>query len=298
MNNSYIVLITNQIKEIMTKDQKNPLAIIDRAKKMLPEQKKFGSANPFEMNYAQECGFAIQAIQNNPYLLKCSQDSMKAAIINVALTGISLNPALKYAYLVPRRKNDELHAVLDISYMGMIKILTDAGAVKNVSADVVHEHDHFVYSHGSNPIIEHKPNLKASEQERGPMVGAFAIAYFRDGGFQFEVMSKPEIEKVRATSESWKNEDKRQFSPWETWTDEMWKKTVLKRLFKVLPKTNFNDQLIAALSHEHQNEIEDSVELNNRIADIFEEVEEAEPVKEEVTEQTKTPELFKGDSEQ
>lgn len=256
----------------MTQENKQ-LAVIDRAKEMMPEPKKFDSANPFEMNYSQECGFAIMAIQNNPYLLNCSPDSMKAAIINVALTGISLNPALKYAYLVPRKVKNELRATLDISYMGMIKILTDAGAVKSVFADVVHEHDHFIYGQGSKPVLEHKPDLL---KDRGAPIGAYAIAYFRDGGFQFEVMAKPEIEKVRATSESWKNEDTRRYSPWETWTGEMWKKTVMKRLFKVLPKTNFNDQLIAALSKEHENELADIADTTGRIDSIFEDVQTVE----------------------
>ena len=118
--------------------------------------------------------------------------------------------------------------------MGLIKILTDAGAVKSVFADVVHEKDEFLYSQGSNPILEHKPDL---QKDRGQPFGAYAIAYFRDGGFQFEVMAKPEIEKIRATSESWKNEKTRQYSPWEKWEKSMWKKTVMKQLFKFLPKT-------------------------------------------------------------
>lgn len=251
-------------------NRNNQVAVIDRAKKLMPEIKKFQSANTFEMNYAQECGFAIMAIQNNPYLLNCSPESMQSAVINVALTGISLNPALKFAYLVPRKTKDELKAVLDISYMGMIKILTDAGAVKNVAADVVYEHDHFLYNQGSNPILEHKPDLL---KDRGKPIGAYAIAYFRDSGFQFEVMARPEIEKVRATSESWKNSDTRQYSPWEKWTDEMWKKTVMKRLFKILPKTHFNDQLIAALSKDHENELADAADTTGRFDSIFEDVE-------------------------
>jgi recombinational DNA repair protein RecT len=52
-----------------------------------------------------------------------------------------------------------MRAVLDISYMGMIKILTDAGAVKSVSADVVCENDDFNYSKGSNPHLNHVSKL-------------------------------------------------------------------------------------------------------------------------------------------
>ena len=259
--------------------QNNQVAVIDRAKTMMPEKINFNAANSFEMNYGQECGFAMMAIQNNPYLLNCTQDSLKSAIISVALTGISLNPALKYAYLVPRNTKDGLKCCLDISYMGLIKILTDAGAVKSVFADVVCEKDHFLYSQGSTPTLEHKPDLL---KDRGQPFGAYAIAYFRDGGFQFEVMAKPEIEKIRATSESYKNESTRQYSPWERWASEMWKKTVMKRLFKTLPKTNFDDKLIAALSKEHENEMADTIDVNERMESIFEEVQEPEVVEEKV----------------
>jgi phage RecT family recombinase len=146
-------------------DENNKIQVIARAKSMMPEKDAFNAANSFAMNYGQEAGFAVMAIQNNPYLLNCTPESMKAAIVSVALTGISLNPALKYAYLVPRKKGDELRAVLDISYMGMIKILTDAGAVKSVSADVVCENDDFNYSQGSTPHLNHTAKLGEKKRQ-------------------------------------------------------------------------------------------------------------------------------------
>jgi len=254
------------------------LSVIDRAKPiLLKAEKAFKNANPHNMSFAQESGFAMLVMQENPYLLNCKPESILSSIASVALTGITLNPAMKFAYLIPRRSKDGLKCCLDISYIGMIKILTDAGAVKNIASEVVYENDHFTYGFGSNPILEHKPNLL---KERGEPIGAYAIAYFRDGGFQFEVMAKPEIEKVRATSESWKNEKTREYSPWETWTDQMWCKTVLKRLIKLLPKTHFDDKLIAALSKEHENEMADAADTAGRMESIFEEPEEAEVVKE------------------
>jgi len=254
------------------------LSVIDRAKPiLLKAEKAFKNANPHNMSFAQESGFAMLVMQENPYLLNCKPESILSSIASVALTGITLNPAMKFAYLIPRRSKDGLKCCLDISYIGMIKILTDAGAVKNIASEVVYENDHFTYGFGSNPILEHKPNLL---KERGEPIGAYAIAYFRDGGFQFEVMAKPEIEKVRATSESWKNEKTREYSPWETWTDQMWCKTVLKRLIKLLPKTHFDDKLIAALSKEHENELADTADTAGRMESIFEEPEEAEVVKE------------------
>jgi recombination protein RecT len=153
----------------------------------------------------------------------------------------------------------------------MIKILTDAGAVKNVDAGVIYSNDKFDFRRGSDPYFKHQAALA----NRGDKIGAYAIAFLRDGGFQFEILGREEIEKIRSTSESYKNEDGRKYSPWETWEDEMWKKSVLKRLFKILPKTNFSDQLIAAISHDYENEISDLKQPEDKYAGMFEDIQEA-----------------------
>lgn len=259
-------------------------------------QKQFEVSNEYKMNFNREAGFAIQILSNNPYLLKCDPDSVKHAVVNVALTGITLNPALKYAYLVPRKVKNELKCILDISYMGMIKILTDAGAVKNVDAGVIYQNDRYDFRRGSDPYFKHVPALSG----RGEKIGAYAIAFLRDGGFQFEILGREDIEKVRATSESYKNEEGRKYSPWETWEDEMWKKTVLKRLFKLLPKTNFSDQLIAAISHDYEAEISDvNVPKEDKYSGIFEDIQEATVVNDPPASKTKAakqtdpqPEIF------
>ena len=254
------------------------IAVRERESKQLvfTAQKQFEVSNEYKMNFNREAGFAIQILTNNPYLMKCDANSVKDSIVNVALTGITLNPALKYAYLVPRKVKGDLKCILDISYMGMIKILTDAGAVKNVDAGVIYSNDKYDFRRGSDPYFKHMPALA----NRGDKVGAYAIAFLRDGGFQFEILGREEIEKIRATSESYKNEEGRKYSPWETWEDEMWKKSALKRLFKLLPKTNFSDQLIAAISHEYDNETSDlSQTKEDKYADMFEDIQDATIVK-------------------
>jgi recombination protein RecT len=276
------------------------LAVREKESKLLvfTAQKQFEASNDYKMNFNREAGFAIQILMNNPYLMKCDSESVKHAIVNVALTGITLNPALKYAYLVPRKIKGELKCILDISYIGMIKILTDAGAVKNVDAGVIYSNDKYDYRRGSDPYFKHQPALS----NKGEKIGAYAIAFLRDGGFQFEILGREEIEKIRATSESYKNEDARKFSPWETWEDEMWKKSALKRLFKLLPKTNFSEQLIASISHDYENEINDlAPSKEDKYAGMFEDIQEATVVTDPVqkTKKEKTagkesgePEMF------
>ena len=262
-------------------ENNSQLAVREKESKSIvfSAQKQFEATNEYKMSFNREAGFAIQVLCNNPFLLKCDPDSIKHAVANVAMTGISLNPALKYAYLVPRKSKEGMKCILDISYIGMIKILTDAGAVKNVDAGVIYSNDKFDYRKGSDPYFKHTPALA----NRGEMIGAYAIAFLRDGGFQFEVLGRDEIEKIRATSESWKNEDGRKYSPWETWEGEMWKKSALKRLFKLLPKTQFSEQLIAAISHDYENEVSDLKKPEDRYASFFDDVPEATIVKDTPT---------------
>jgi recombination protein RecT len=282
-------------------ENNSQIAVRERESKQLvfTAQKQFEVSNEYKMNFNREAGFAIQILTNNPFLMKCDPNSVKDSIVNVALTGITLNPALKYAYLVPRKVKGDLKCILDISYMGMIKILTDAGAVKNVDAGVIYSNDKYDFRRGSDPYFKHQPALSG----RGEKIGAYAIAFLRDGGFQFEILGKEEIEKIRATSESYKNEEGRKYSPWETWEDEMWKKSALKRLFKLLPKTNFSDQLIAAISHDYDNEVNDLPKNGeDKYAGMFEDIQEATVIKDPLVEKKKEkkqePEIFNASSEQ
>jgi recombination protein RecT len=270
-------------------ENNSQLAVREKESKQLVfmAQKQFEASNEYKMNFNREAGFAIQILCNNPFLLKCDPESVKHAVVNVALTGLTLNPALKYAYLVPRKSKDGMKCILDLSYIGMIKILTDAGAVKNVDAGVIYQNDKYDFRRGSDPYFKHQPALS----NRGEKVGAYAMAFFRDGGFQYEILGKEEIEKIRATSESYKNEEGRKYSPWETWEDEMWKKSALKRLFKLLPKTNFSDQLIASISHDYENEIDDLAKpQTDKYAGMFEDIPDAQVIKDEPKQKKSTKE--------
>jgi recombination protein RecT len=225
-----------------------------------------------DLNFNREANFALQVLESNSFLQKLEQQSIINSVKNISLIGLTLNPAMKYAYLVPRNGK----CTLDISYIGMIKLLTDAGTVKNISADVVYQSEvdngRFDYRKGSDPYLKHKPDVFASEKNKGAMVGAYAIAYFRDGGCQFELMGKEEMDKIKNFSESYKNEKTRKYSPWENWEPEMWKKTVLRRLYKMLPKTQMSDKLIAALGNEHENEQND-LPTEQRYEKFFDDVE-------------------------
>lgn len=59
------------------------------------------------LTWAKESQFAIQQFQKNSFLADTARGNLSSAqnaIINVAAIGITLNPASKLAYLVPRKR--------------------------------------------------------------------------------------------------------------------------------------------------------------------------------------------------
>jgi len=188
--------------------------------------------------FQREAEFAMQICERNDYLAKPSMlPSLMHAIKNVALVGITLNPALKLAYLVPR----DGMACLDISYMGLIKIATDSGSVTRVNCQLVYERDFFEIEHGTNQRLVHKPDVFG---DRGELIGVYCLATLHDGSMMVETMSMDDVNRIR-------NRSKAKKGPWATDFCEMARKTCVKRASKYWPKTERLAEAIRALdAHE------------------------------------------------
>lgn len=180
------------------------------------------------VNWKQEMQFAIQHVQKGSTAQKPSYlcataasnpTSMQNAIINVAAVGISLNPASKFAYLVPR-KNE---VCLDISYMGLMYLAKKSGAIKTVEAKLVYAADNY-QNNGTGEKPTHTSNTFA--KDKGEVVGAYCISSNDNIYWYVEEMDRAALDKVKNASSSG---DK---GPWKTWPEEMMRKTVVKRASK------------------------------------------------------------------
>jgi len=211
---------------------------------------KIAQAENNGMVWAKESGFAMQVIEASDYLQKCPVESFRKAIINVASIGLSLNPAEKLAYLVPR----DGKACLDISYRGLVKIATDSGSIIWAKAMLVHKEDEFEFT-GVDTKPVHTFSPFASVEDRGPIVGGYSIAKLHNGDYLVDAMSLSEIEEVKKTS-------KAQNGPWKTWPEEMMKKTLLRRGSKSWPTTK-RFMEAEALLNEHQGLISTSIDSSS-----------------------------------
>lgn len=190
------------------------------------------------VTYQREAAHALQIISGSEWLQKCSRESIYNAIVNVASVGLTISPAHKLAYLVPRKGK----ACLDISYMGLVKIATDSGAVDAVFSELVYSNDSFEYMDGfTRPA--HKFNPFASLKDRGTFLGVYCVAKLGSGTEKVDAMSAEVIEKVRAKSEA-------KTGPWGEWFGEMAKKSVIKRASKLWPRTERLSKTVELLDHQ------------------------------------------------
>ena len=180
--------------------------------------------------FQREAEFAMQIMQANDYLIDCAvknPQSVIDAVTNIAAIGISLNPAKKHAYLVPRKSK----ICLDISYMGLMDLAIQSGSIRWAQAVLVHAADRFtIIGVDKPPAHERDPFAK----DRGDIIGVYVVAKTADGDYLTETMTRDEIDGIMNRSESVKAD---KTTPWKTDYGEMAKKTVVKRAQKYWPKT-------------------------------------------------------------
>ncbi|WP_368640608.1 recombinase RecT [Castellaniella ginsengisoli] len=180
--------------------------------------------------FQREAEFAMQIMQANDCLIDCAVKNPQSAIdavTNIAAIGISLNPAKKHAYLVPRKGK----ICLDISYMGLMDLAIQSGSIRWAQAVLVHAADRFtIIGVDKPPVHERDPFAK----DRGDIIGVYVVAKTADGDYLTETMTRDEIDGIMNRSESVKAG---KTTPWKTDYGEMAKKTVVKRAQKYWPKT-------------------------------------------------------------
>lgn len=165
---------------------------------------------------------AMTSVRRTPALLSCTPQSLVGAVIQAAQLGLEPDGVLGHAYLVPYKDTCQLI----VGYKGYIDLARRSGQISTIYARVVYAKDQFDYSFGLNETLEHIPSR---DPQPGDIVFAYAVIKMKDGGIQFDVMNKREIDAIRERSAS-KND-----GPWVTDYAEMAKKTVLRRVCKMAP---------------------------------------------------------------
>ncbi|MAH49048.1 hypothetical protein CMI37_24690 [Candidatus Pacearchaeota archaeon] len=179
----------------------------------------------------------------NERLVQCTPTSVYLALAKACELNLVAGGVLHRASLVPmwNKKAKSYDAELWIQYTGLMDLVKRSGEVAHFVARVVHENDEFEHRFDldQGEILKHKVNY----DDPGDLRLAYAVCYFKDGQRQVEVMRKDQINRIRSNSRSPDS------GPWTQHTEEMWRKTVIRRICKYLPLT---PQTTAVLEHDIQ----------------------------------------------
>jgi recombination protein RecT len=173
------------------------------------------------------------AFQQNP-------SSMFASILAGAEIGLIPSDMLGEFYLIPRKIDGKMTVTPLIGYKGIHNIILRSGEVTKVHTECVFEGDEFEPIYGLEPNIIHKPNFSV-ERNANTLKFVYAVAKLKNGDYQFCVLSKNDIIKIKSLSrydnELYFNDSK---------DPQMWmvRKTALIQLSKMLPKDFYGKKAV------------------------------------------------------
>ena len=197
---------------------------------------------------------ALTAVGRSETLQKCSPATIAGCVVQASILGLEPDGILGEAYLVPfwnskapngRGGKGAHECQLIPGYQGLLKLIRNTGELKMIDVQEVCANDEFDYEKGMDPYLRHKPAVG----DRGDVLKIWAGAVLTNGGKQFEVMTLEQIEDHRDRYSKgafvWKDGQKVTDKdgvpllqgPWRNSPEWMYKKTVLRKLVKLLPKS-------------------------------------------------------------
>ena len=223
------------MNQIATTESKKPATIAELITAQLPAiAMVIGGSTPAERRRRAErfARIALTAVRQTPKLAQCTQESFAAALMTCAQLDLEPNTPQQLAHLIPY-KNE---CTFQPGYPGLMELAYRTGKVSSFHADVVYrkevEAGLFKYTKGINPTIHHETDMLGDCRE-GELVAAYAVSTMKDGTPIFKVVDRKDVERAKKSSQGAKSE----YSPWNTDPESMWIKTAIKRLCKLLPRT-------------------------------------------------------------
>lgn len=187
---------------------------------------------------------ALTEIRKNPKLGACDPYSFMGALIQCAQLGLEPGSGTGHAYLIPFKNQVQMI----IGYQGMIDLAYRSGKVDSIYAMVVYEGDEFSY-YIENGIqkMKHVPNFSGPRDDESIKL-VYAAAQIKNGGAVFVMMTVEEIRRIE-------KENRKGNGMSDTWRKHfaaMAKKTVIRQLYKTIPRSVEMSEAAAHTEYEAQ----------------------------------------------
>ena len=176
-------------------------------------------ALPRDFNRARFVQNTLALVHDNEQLSKMPQSKLVPVLMKGAYLGLDFFN--KECYAVPYGQQLQFTP----SYTGMVKLAKKFSKrpIKDIYAHIVHDGDEFESGmEDGQEFVKFNPK----PFNDGPIVGAFAVAQYQDGGIKVETMSKQQLDAVKRMSKAQSG------TAWKFFADEMYRKSVIRRLCK------------------------------------------------------------------
>lgn len=213
---------------------------------------RYKSVLPSDVSPARFLDLAVSAITRKPKLLECTLPSICRSLYFCATLGLLPDSPMGHIFVVPfwNNKIGCLEAQDMIGYKGFAHLAYLSSLVGRIDAHAVRAKDFFDWEYGSSEFVRHKPY---DGPDAGELTHAWAQVFFTQAHIppRFLVMQKHTILEIKKNSPGAQYEN----TPWfnDRFEPEMWKKTPVRALAKLLPQSD-GDKLAMAANYEEQME--------------------------------------------
>ncbi len=216
---------------------------------LLAKQKEeFGRALSNRIDPDYFVRVALTAINKQPLLLQCTQESLLGCLMDCAQLGLEPDSIRGLCYLIPFNDSKRgMVCTLVVGFQGLLDLAYKHPKVKAIRYNTVRKGDRFDYAEGLQPRLVHVP---CDDEEPGDLTHAYAICELDNGGQTWVVMNKRQIMKAKSSSRSANSN----YSPWTTHEEAMFAKTAVRQLAKRIPKSR---ELFEALGKDDDEQVID-----------------------------------------
>lgn len=184
------------------------------------------------VNPKQFLAISLNSVNKIPKLKQATVPSLLSCFVKCA--ELQLLPDGRAVHILPYedKKKGIVNAQFILGYQGMVDLVYRKCNII-ISAMDVRENDIITCE---NSIWKHIIKTP-SKKSRGNVIGYIGFATLPDGRIKTDFIDSDEIEDIKKSSAGYKYAEKTgsKDSVWHTKTDEMGKKSVIRRLFKTLP---------------------------------------------------------------
>lgn len=201
-----------------------------------------GNDDRAAVKYEAEKFHFMKLIQDKPDLQQCSKLSLYGCFLDMAVNGLSFDPAMKHAYVVSFNtnvgtKNEpkwEKRATLMVSGYGELHMRVRQGQIKHADNPIlVYEGDEF--RHGTKDGRVFLDHVGAFPRKTDNIIACYIRLERNDGSVDYKVLSIEEVQKLRKFSKDPNS---------KAWTDGlpgMVQSKTMKHAFRSYPKIRMGE---------------------------------------------------------